>query len=154
MKYVHWITIRVFLEASEDSVKTKEALSTLVGKEKANNPLIKQQQLITPQEAQKTPDATPLNMLLIKLTKQQQIKYVIKQLHENLSQEQRNILISQNDRVDEQCRFFLRLKKEAFVNHQKYIVTQRGSCIHFTFLIASYPANKNNALKVVKELFS
>ncbi|MFH1789219.1 MAG: RNA-binding domain-containing protein [Candidatus Altiarchaeota archaeon] len=54
------------------------------------------------------------------------------------------------ERVDEDCNFYVRLSKEKLAAGE--VVLQSKDSVHVKFKIASYPARRENAVKAVEDL--
>lgn len=98
-------------------------------------------------------ESTDLKMIEIIELKETLINEILNNIKEKLGEEQNKIIVSQDDRVDEDCNLFIRLDKDKIKENQ-FILTESGNCVHFKIKLASYPNKKTNALKLVKGFFS
>jgi len=89
----------------------------------------------------------------VELDKDKHTNLFLKNLKEKLDEQQRIMLIKQEDRLDERLNFFIRLDKESLLQEQ-YQVTDCGECFHIRISIAAFPRKKDVALEVVKKIFS
>lgn len=80
------------------------------------------------------------------------INSFLKKVKEKMSEKDLKLLLSQDDRLDEELNFFLRFDKDSFFNNQ-LLVVEHGSCVHVKFSVASYPKNKETAWKNINSAF-
>jgi hypothetical protein len=88
----------------------------------------------------------------VELSKDKHTNLFLKNLKEKLDEQQRTMLVKQEDRLDERLNFFIRLDKESLL-HGQYQVTDCGECFHIRISIAAFPRKKEVALEVVKKIF-
>jgi len=88
----------------------------------------------------------------VELNKDKHTNLFLKNLKEKLDEQQRTMLIKQEDRLDERLNFFIRLDKQSLLQEQ-YQVTDCGECFHIRISIAAFPRKKDVALEVVKKIF-
>ena len=87
------------------------------------------------------------------LDKQKMIRDFLSNLIEKLSDEQKNLIVAQTDsRVNDEMQFFLRFDKVKFLSNELWLIDS-GECIHIRMTLACYPHSRENALKIVEELF-
>jgi len=55
-------------------------------------------------------------------------------------------------RVDEECNFFLRFEKGPWNEGRKLVLTDSGECYHIRMSVAAFPAKREVALAVLREL--
>jgi RNA binding exosome subunit len=65
-----------------------------------------------------------------------------------LSEGDRELLVSQRNRLDDNLEFYVRLDLDAFLDGL-FVLTESGDCVHFTLKIAAYPAKKDAAYSKV-----
>lgn len=65
-----------------------------------------------------------------------------------LSEGDRELLVSQKNRLDDDLEFYVRLDLDAFLD-DLFVLTESGDCVHFTLKIAAYPAKKDAAYNKV-----
>jgi len=88
----------------------------------------------------------------VELDKDKHTNLFLKNLREKLDEQQRIMLVKQEDRLDVRLNFFLRLDKQSLLNGQ-YQVTDCGECFHIRISIAAFPRRREVALEVVKRIF-
>lgn len=89
----------------------------------------------------------------VDLDKDKHTNLFLKNLKEKLDNQQRIMLIRQEDRLDERLNFFLRLDKQSLLQGE-YQVTDCGECFHIRISIAAFPRKREVALDIVKKIFS
>jgi RNA binding exosome subunit len=60
------------------------------------------------------------------------------------------LLDTLNERLDDDCNFYIRLSKPEFIRYNKYKLTTDGKCVHITINIATFPKKRINALEEIK----
>jgi RNA binding exosome subunit len=146
MKFAHNISISVFSNEGEDTEKIKEGLIKLAGLG------LEKEKIKLEHEPAEGVKGNKIDIFRINLEKERHVNRFLGNLFSKLSQQQKELLIKQIEtRVDDECRFFLRLDKDN-VLEGKYRITDRGNCYHIKVLIAAYPAKKGNAVEIVRKL--
>jgi len=80
------------------------------------------------------------------------INTFIQRFVSRIPDEKLRMLSEQEDRLDDDLNFYIRLDKDSFENGE-WVVTQSGKCIHIRIHIAAYPAKKKTALEKIEALF-
>ncbi|MFH1915805.1 MAG: RNA-binding domain-containing protein [Nanoarchaeota archaeon] len=148
MKYCHSITVCVFAKAEEDNERIRTGLHSLFPFD------IREEKI--PIKTEKATGVDESRTILIHeavLDKDRHIRAFLNALTEKLSPDQKAMLIRQENRLDANCNFFLRLDKYKLFDGV-YWITDSGDCYHIRLCIAAYPKNKENSLEIVKEIFS
>ena len=137
---IHNISYRVFVYGTENEEKVKEAVQTLFPN---SHP-----QTDTTEGYFKN----PVLILHDKITKNRELKEFVKIL-EQVDAASKNQLRSElENKMDERGNLFLRFDKQrAYLGDLKII--KHGDAIHVKINIAAYPAKKENAVKVAKDIF-
>ena len=146
MKLAHNVAIRVFLKPGEEEAcaKTLESLVPLdLGKEK----------ILVRKSTAEGMAGGKIMILGLVLEKDRHIRAFIESLLEHLSAEDKRELATQENRVDEECDFYLRLDKKGLLSGE-WKLTGSGDCYHVRMSIAAYPKKRENALELVKKVFS
>jgi len=146
MRYVHNIEMRVFSkeEDNEEDIvkKIKELFPIDFEKEK----------IILKRKTNYGFEDKKIVVFTITISKQRHTKVVLKNLFENLSNEQKEMLLKQLDnRLDESLHFYLRLNKDKLIKNE-YSLIDTGNCFHFRMAIAAYPHDRDVAKNIVKEI--
>lgn len=137
---IHNISYRVFVYGTENEEKVRESIKTLFPN---SNP-----QTNTIEGYFKN----PVLILNDKLTKTREIKEFVKILKQIDKPSQKRLLNELENKMDEKGNLFLRFDKQrAYLGNLKII--EHGDTIHVKIKIAAYPAKKENAIKLTKEIF-
>ncbi len=134
----HWIRVQTFCYATERKELLEEAMEELLGDAEYS------------EEATESEHGNVMTILEARLTKQKQFI----QLFERLGPEIREWIIGDIDnRVDEDCVFYMRLDKQAAVQ-EMYEVAHHGDVISITGKVQSHPARKEIAARVLTEFLA
>ena len=97
-------------------------------------------------------EETKIKILTVFIKKESQTRKVLKLLMDNLSKEQKSMLIKQlESRLDEKLHFFIRLDKEKLLKGE-YVITDSWNCFHFKVCVAAYPHKREVAKEIVIEM--
>lgn len=90
-------------------------------------------------------------LLKSKIERSQKIRKLVSYIRENLSDKKiRKIKKELDERINEECSFYLRFdKQKAYKNTLK--LTTKGNSIVLRFKVKAYPAKKKKAIKTMKE---
>jgi RNA binding exosome subunit len=146
MKLAHTISISVFVRADDDEEKLKEALLSLV-------PLDLEKEKLTLSRTVAQGFENRIVILELALEKERHTNKVIDALIRRLSSDQKKLILIQENRLDEDCCFYLRFNKKALLDN-KLELTDSGDCFHVKMTIAAFPKRKESARKVVEEMLS
>lgn len=148
MKMAHTITLSVFIRPGEDEESVRQALISLVPleleKEKVNLRRTVAKANISGQ--------SDIVIYEIVLEKERHTRQFIDFLKSRLSAGQKRELASQENRVDDECCFYMRLDKQKLLSGE-YGLTDGGDCFHVRMSIAAYPKKREEALAVVRKIF-
>lgn len=146
MRLAHTITVDVIAPPEEDVAKIKEGLLRLVPFD-----LVAEKLTVQERKAKGFNERTILTHR-ITLTKESHINEWVRWFVGKLSVAQRKLLWDQAEtRLDEQNHFFLRIDKQAWFE-DRIIITDLGNCYHIDMAIASFPARRENAMRVVESI--
>ena len=149
MKYAHLIRLTAFSHEYENSKLILGAFLSFFPFNLEDNKVIL-----------KKTDATGFNdkkieILEIVLIKDNLISQFLKNLLNNIDQNQKQQIINQiESRLDKNLDFFIRFDKDSWINEKKLLLTDAGRCFHIRISIAAFPKKREIALNTVKELFS
>jgi hypothetical protein len=147
MKLANIIKVSVFIKPEEDENSLKLKLLELL-------PFNLEEEKIVLKKTRATGfGQKEIIIYEVELDKDKHTNLFLKNLKEKLDEQQRIMLIKQEDRLDERLNFFIRLDKESLLQEQ-YQVTDCGECFHIRISIAAFPRKKDVALEVVKKIFS
>ena len=150
-KLAHNVKLSVFArEGEEDPVKIESAMHELIPFEDLDKEKLKIERTI----ATGAKDNKIFIFELI-LTRNSQVNRFLDHLKQNLSHDQRELLISQAPtRLDKEMNFFIRIDKRKLIEEKRFWITDSGNCFHIKLTIAAYPANKQNGLEIIKNWLS
>lgn len=146
MKVAHNVTLSVFAKEEEDKEQIKSCLLELIPFD------IAEEKVKLDEDTAIGFNQRKINIFEIRLEKERHVKRFLENLLSKLNQEQKEMLLKRLDvRVDDECNFFIRLDKDKLLN-KEYWITDSGNCFHIKISIAAYPAKRENAIQVVKQL--
>ena len=137
---IHNLSYRAFVYGTENEEKVREAISTL---------------LPTAQPLKEITEGYHKNQVIIlqgKINKKRDTKDFLEKLHSLKPSAKKRILRELESKMDERGNLFLRFDKQrAYLGDLK--VVEHGDAIHLKLKIAAYPARKEEALKVARQIF-
>jgi RNA binding exosome subunit len=137
---IHNLSYRAFVYGTENEEKVREALSTL---------------LPTAQPTKEITEGYHKNQVTIlqgKLTKKREMKDFLEKLGSLKPSSKKRILRELEGRMDERGNLFLRFDKQrAYFGDLK--IVEHGDSLHLKLKIAAYPARKEEALKIARQIF-
>ncbi|MEN6553001.1 MAG: RNA-binding protein [Methanobacterium sp.] len=137
---IHNISYRVFVYGTENEEKVKEAVQTLFPN---SHP-----QTDTTEGYFKN----PVLILHDKISKNREIKNFIHILEEIDESSKKQLRSELENKMDERGNLFLRFDKQrAYLGDLKII--KHGDAIHVKINIAAYPAKKEKAMEVARDIF-
>ncbi|MGB9978285.1 RNA-binding protein [Methanobacterium sp.] len=137
---IHNISYRVFVYGTENEEKVKEAVQTLFPN---SHP-----QTNTTEGYFKN----PVLILHDKITKNREIKEFIRILEQIDETSKKRLRSGLENKMDERGNLFLRFDKQrAYLGDLKII--EHGDAIHVKINIAAYPAKKEKAIEVARDIF-
>jgi len=90
----------------------------------------------------------------VTLTKEKHTNQFINSLIKRLDDEQKALISKQlESRLDNELNLFLRFDKDELIKENKLKLTDKGNCFHIKMSIAAFPAKREIALDIVRELF-
>jgi RNA binding exosome subunit len=153
MKYCHTITLTVFVR-SEDIAENPNINGLVNSKIKEMLPLNWEKEKIDYKQTKA--EGLSGNTIIIhelKMHKEKETNTFLKELISHLSNEQKNIIISEKEsRLDENDDFFIRLEGTKLLKGI-YELTTSGNCFHIKMNIAAFPKKREVALKIIEEIF-
>lgn len=97
-------------------------------------------------------DGVDLVRVDFSIKKEKNINEFIQNLKSKLGKNNLQKIISEANRVDDDCNLYIRLDKKE-LDKGNFILTDNGDCFHIKIKLAAYPNKKENALKIVNEIF-
>jgi RNA-binding protein len=95
----------------------------------------------------------PLYVGELWMDRQQPVRKFLAMLLTNLATQRSVVATNASKYLDTNTHCFVRLDKEQFLQG-KYVLTDNPQCVHIRMNIAAFPATKENAIRVVSELFA
>jgi RNA binding exosome subunit len=88
------------------------------------------------------------------LEKARHINRFIENLNGLLDEGQKRLIVKQKEsRLDLENHFFLRFDKDKLIKESSFFITDSGNCYHIKMSLAPFPSKRENALKIVEEIF-
>ncbi len=146
MKLAHNIRISVFIKEGEDEKTTEETLKTLLPGNTEKEKITIKKTIATGFNEKK------IIILETTLEKERHTRKFLENINQELSPEDKKLLTTQENRLDENMHYYLRLDKEK-LEEGIMRLTDKGNCYHIRISLAAYPKNKETAKKLIKEIF-
>ena len=144
MKFAHSIAISAFAKPGEDHARIKAALLLLI-------PFDIEKEKIKFRESSAEGFESKIVIYEAVLEKERHTNKFIESLKEKLSADDLHRLAAQENRVDNDCYFYLRLDKPKLLLGE-YALTDSGDCFHVKMSIAAFPKKREAALSVVRKM--
>ena len=148
MKYANNIHIRVFCKKDEDEKKIIEGILNILSF--SEEELVKEKLEIKKSEAKGFDEKIKIFEFVAE--KDRHTKKIIKHINEKLTKEDKQRLCEQENRLDDNLDFYIRLSKPLILENL-YELTDSGECYHIKINIASFPKNKETTKQKIKEIF-
>jgi len=146
MKYANRVKISVFVKPEEDEARIAEAMRSLIPFN------LEEQKLILKRSTVQGFSEKKIIIYELELEKESHTNAFLKSLNEKLDERQKDMLILQDNRLDDECCFYLRLDKQKLLDGE-YQLTNSGECYHIKMCIAAYPKKRECAKDVVRKIF-
>ena len=147
MKLAHSISISVFVKHGEDEAAMRQALLSLVPFQDLEKEKVKLKRTAAEGFDHK------IVILEITLEKERHTATFIASLKEKLAPSDIRLLATQENRVDEECCFYLRLDRQKLMSGE-CALTDSGDCFHIKMSLAAFPKKRQVALQVAEKMFS
>ncbi len=148
MKQANKITIRAFTPPEEDREENKKTILELAGYTEQE---IEKEKIKYEEKNAKGFQERNIKIHTIELEKDRHCNKFLEKITNKLTEEDKNTLISQTNRLDDNMNFYIRLDKEK-LNQGTYEVTETGECYHIKISVAAFPKRKDVAHKKIKEI--
>jgi len=140
--------ITVFAKEEESLAAVKEGLVALLAFDNPENENIMIEQRIATGFNERR-----ISIFSTKLSKERHTFQFIRRLIGLISKkDMARIRKELESRVDEECNFFLRFEKGPWNEGRKLVLTDSGECYHIRMSVAAFPAKREVALAVLREL--
>lgn len=137
---IHNISYRVFVYGTENEEKVREAIKILFPNSHPQTETIEGY------------FKNPVLILHDKLGKKRETKEFIKILQNLDSSTKKRVLNELNNKMDDKGNLFLRFDKQRAYRGDLKII-EHGDAVHVKIKIAAYPAKKEKAMELAKEIF-
>jgi RNA binding exosome subunit len=137
---IHNLSYRAFVYGTENEEKVREAIHTLLPMAHPEKEIIEGYY------------NNPVLILHGKISKNNEVKVLQEKLQNLSPNDKKKIQKELHDRMDSKCNLFLRFDKQrAFLGDLKLV--EHGDALHLKLKIAAYPAKKEEAIKVARQIF-
>lgn len=134
----HWVRVQTFCYATENEELIGETMAELLGNEEFEV------------ELSEGEHGNMMSIMESRLTKQREFTALFKKLGKDICDW---IVEDIENRVDEDCVFYIRLDKQAAVQG-RYEVAHHGDVIAITGKVQSHPARKEVAVRILREFLT
>jgi RNA binding exosome subunit len=134
----HYIDLRAFSYATEQAARVEDAMETLLPED-------------TPIERTETEGHHGDRILVLstRLERADEIRHVLSELSDMGGSEREQLVAELDERIDNNCSFFLTLSKQAAFDGR----VERGDGITLRGKVEVYPAEKDRAVEEVRDAF-
>nr|MCK4929763.1 hypothetical protein [Nanoarchaeota archaeon] len=147
MRFANNIKVSVFVKPEEDEASIKKHLLALFPFD------LEQEKIIFNRSNATGFNQKEIVILEVDLKKERHTNAFLNFLKEKLNEQQKSVLVKQENRLDDECNLFIRLDKNKLLNNEFWI-TDSGECYHIRISIAAFPKKKEKARVVVEKIFS
>ena len=141
------IKISVFVKPEDDEPSVKKHLLALF-------PFNLEQERIALQRNKATGfNQREIIILEVDLQKERHTNAFLEFFKSRLNEQQKSMIVEQENRLDDDCNLFIRLDKEKLLAGECWI-TDSGDCYHIRMSIAAFPKKREKAKEVVERIFS
>ena len=147
MRLANNIKINVFVKPEDDEAAVKKHLLNLFPFN------LEEEKIILHRSKAKGFNQREIIVLEVDLVKERHTNSFLDFFKEKLNEQQKQALLSQENRLDDDCNFFIRLDKQKLLNNEFWI-TDSGDCYHIRISVAAFPKKKERAREVVEKIFS
>ena len=146
MKQVHHITVSVFIKPEEDAEAIERAFFSLFpfGLASEKVPVCRTRA--------ESFGGRKITILEATLKRSKHTAAFLSKLRDTLSEEQRALLLAQDNRLDEHLTFYIRFDKPKLLEGRLWI-TDSGDCFHLKMPIAAFPHREEAAWHLLTEIF-
>jgi len=146
MKVANSIKIKVFIKEGEDEEKVKQSLLSLI-------PFNIEESQISKKVATAF-NESKITIYEVLLEKDKHIKDFLDNLIAKLDDEIKERILQQAEsRLDKEGNFFLRFKKDKYMNENELYLTDQGNCFHIKINIAAFPKKREIELEIIRNIF-
>ncbi len=147
MRLANHIKVSVFVITEDDEAAVKKHLLALFPFN------LEEEKLVLKRSRASGFDQKEIVILEVDLEKERHTNSFLEFFKQKLNEQQKSVLVKQENRLDDECNFFIRLDKKKLLNNE-YWITESGECYHIRINIAAFPKKKEKAEEVVRQIFS
>jgi len=147
MRLANNIRVNVFVKVEDDEAAVKKHLLALFPFD------LEQEKIVLQRSKALGFNQREIIILEVELKKERHTNAFLSFLKEKLNEQQKSVLVKQENRLDDDCNFFIRLDKSKLLNNE-YWITDSGDCYHIRISIAAFPKKKERARQVIEQMFS
>jgi len=149
MKLANSVSIRAFYSSEDDRDLFEDAFFDLVCLDREE---LAKEKISLEEIHAKGFSNKQIDIYHVLLEKDRYCNAVLDKLKENLSKEDKELIISQENRLDAHLNFFLRLDKNLLLD-DVWKITDLGNCFHIRINIAAFTKKKEMAKELLKKMF-
>ena len=147
MRLANNIRVNVFVKPGDDEAAVKKHLLALFPFD------LEQEKIVLQRSKALGFNQREIIILEVELKKEKHTNAFLNFLKEKLNEQQKSVLVKQENRLDDDCNFYIRLDKSKLLNNE-YWITDSGDCYHIRISIAAFPKKKERARQVIDQMFS
>lgn len=147
MRLANHIKINVFVKPEDDEATVKKHLLALFPFD------LEEEKIVLHRSRAAGFNQREIIILETDLVKERHTNAFLDFFKSKLNEQQKAMVAKQENRLDDECNFFIRLDKEKLMKGEFWI-TDSGNCYHIRISIAAFPKKRERAKEVVERIFS
>ena len=146
MRLANNIKISVFVKPEDDEAAVKKHLLGLIPFD------LDEEKLVLHRNKATGFNQREIIIFEIDFQKERLTNKFLEFLKSKFNEQQKESILKQENRLDDECNFFIRLDKAKLLNGE-YWITDSGDCYHIRISIAAFPKKREKAKQVVEQIF-
>jgi RNA binding exosome subunit len=139
------ITLKIFVDIDENPQEISDKFLKVIPFDLVKEKLLLNRKRVTGFNHEK------IVIFELKLKKKKHTSAFLENFKAKLSNELKlQLLNTLEERMDEECNFYIRLSKPELIYHDRYALTTDGICLHIRIHVATYPKRRENALQEMR----
>lgn len=147
MRLANNIKISVFIKPEDDEPAVKKHLLALIPFD------LDEEKLVLHRNKATGFNQREIIILEVDFQKEKLTNKFLEFLKSKFNEQQKESILKQENRLDEECNLFIRLDKAKLLSGE-YWITDSGDCYHIRISIAAFPKKREKAKQVVEKIFS
>jgi len=147
MRLANNIKISVFIKPEDDEPAVKKHLLALIPFD------LDEEKLVLHRNKATGFNQREIIILEVDFQKERLTNKFLEFLKSKFNEQQKESILKQENRLDEECNLFIRLDKAKLLSGE-YWITDSGDCYHIRISIAAFPKKREKAKQVVEKIFS